>query len=79
MLMAGRPDVVGGHYHVGKRIGEGSFGVIYQGVNDLNGKKVAMKFVPDCVLAFFVDVVVLRSLGNVPRRSSKMSTGHTSC
>ena len=29
--MQGRPDVIGGHYHVGKRIGEGSFGVIYLG------------------------------------------------
>lgn len=44
--MAGRPDIIGGHYHVGKRIGEGSFGVIYQGFNDLNDSKVAMKFVP---------------------------------
>lgn len=58
--MAGRPDVVGGHYRVGQRIGEGSFGVIYSGtthivyissliglgVNELNSKKVAIKFVP---------------------------------
>lgn len=33
--MAGRPDVVGGHYRVGQRIGEGSFGVIYSGIRNI--------------------------------------------
>lgn len=43
--MVGRPDIVGGHYHVQKKIGEGSFGVIYQGYNDINQRLVAIKFV----------------------------------
>ena len=44
-MMVGRPEVVGGHFHVQKKIGEGSFGVIYQGFNDLNDRLVAIKFV----------------------------------
>lgn len=44
-MMVGRPDLVGGHFHVQKKIGEGSFGVIYQGFNDLNDRLVAIKFV----------------------------------
>jgi serine/threonine protein kinase len=39
------PLIVGMHYHVVKCIGEGSFGVIYEGRSDLNGRKVAIKFV----------------------------------
>ncbi|KAJ3280508.1 casein kinase I [Borealophlyctis nickersoniae] len=40
------PNVVGVHYKVGKKIGEGSFGIIYEGVNLLNNKPVAIKFEP---------------------------------
>ncbi|KAJ1971514.1 Palmitoylated plasma membrane-bound casein kinase [Dimargaris xerosporica] len=40
------PNVVGVHYRVGKRIGEGSFGVIYEGTNLLNNQPVAIKFEP---------------------------------
>ncbi|KAI0082657.1 CK1/CK1/CK1-G protein kinase [Panus rudis PR-1116 ss-1] len=38
-------NIVGGHYRVGKKIGEGSFGVIFEGVNLLNSQAVAIKFV----------------------------------
>jgi len=36
---------VGVHYRVGKKIGEGSFGVIFEGTNLLNNQQVAIKFV----------------------------------
>ncbi|KAJ3202765.1 hypothetical protein HDU82_007087 [Entophlyctis luteolus] len=37
-------NMVGTHFKVGKRIGEGSFGVIYEGVNVVTGQPVAIKF-----------------------------------
>jgi serine/threonine protein kinase len=40
------PNVVGVHYKVGRKIGEGSFGVIYEGVNLLTQQPVAIKFEP---------------------------------
>ncbi|KAG9036212.1 casein kinase I [Tulasnella sp. JGI-2019a] len=40
------PAVVGVHYQVGKKIGEGSFGVVFEGVNLLNNQPVAIKFEP---------------------------------
>ncbi|KAF9362229.1 casein kinase I [Mortierella sp. NVP85] len=39
-------NVVGVHYRVGKKIGEGSFGIIYEGTNMLNNQRVAIKFEP---------------------------------
>ncbi|RHZ66640.1 hypothetical protein Glove_306g32 [Diversispora epigaea] len=39
-------NVVGVHYKVGKKIGEGSFGVIFEGTNLLNNQQVAIKFEP---------------------------------
>ena len=39
-------NVVGVHYRVGKKIGEGSFGVIFEGTNLLNNTQVAIKFEP---------------------------------
>ncbi|CAI6338173.1 unnamed protein product [Periconia digitata] len=39
-------NVVGVHYRVGKKIGEGSFGVIFEGTNLLNHQQVAIKFEP---------------------------------
>ncbi|ODQ68662.1 kinase-like protein, partial [Nadsonia fulvescens var. elongata DSM 6958] len=39
-------NVVGVHYRVGKKIGEGSFGVIFEGINLLNNQQVAIKFEP---------------------------------
>lgn len=38
--------VVGLHYRVGKKIGEGSFGVLFEGINLVNGTEVAIKFEP---------------------------------
>ncbi|KAG0166510.1 casein kinase I [Apophysomyces sp. BC1015] len=37
-------NVVGVHYKVGRKIGEGSFGIIYEGTNLLNNQQVAIKF-----------------------------------
>ncbi|GMF97763.1 hypothetical protein B5S33_g2863 [[Candida] boidinii] len=39
-------QVVGLHYKIGKKIGEGSFGVIFEGANMINGIPVAIKFEP---------------------------------
>ncbi|CAO3595614.1 unnamed protein product [Absidia cylindrospora] len=39
-------NVVGVHYRVGKKLGEGSFGVLYEGTNLLNNQSVAIKFEP---------------------------------
>ncbi|KAK6204737.1 casein kinase I [Scheffersomyces amazonensis] len=39
-------SVVGLHYKIGKKIGEGSFGVIFEGTNIINGVPVAIKFEP---------------------------------
>ena len=38
-------NVVGVHYRVGKKIGEGSFGVLFEGTNLLNNQNIAIKFV----------------------------------
>ncbi|CAL9733031.1 casein kinase I homolog 2 [Monosporozyma unispora] len=38
--------IVGLHYKIGKKIGEGSFGVLFEGVNMINGVPVAIKFEP---------------------------------
>ena len=38
-------NIVGVHYRVGRKIGEGSFGVIFEGTNLLNNQQVAIKFV----------------------------------
>ena len=38
--------MVGVHYRVGKKIGEGSFGVIFEGTNLLNNTQVDIKFEP---------------------------------
>lgn len=47
-------NVVGVHYRVGKKIGEGSFGVIFEGTNLLNNQHVAIKFVSsEAYLGYF--------------------------
>ncbi|KAI9711093.1 MAG: bifunctional choline kinase/ethanolamine kinase cki1 [Candelaria pacifica] len=45
-MAASSSNVVGVHYRVGKKIGEGSFGVIFEGTNLLNNQNVAIKFEP---------------------------------
>lgn len=37
---------MGVHYRVGSKIGEGSFGIIFEGINLLNNQQVAIKFEP---------------------------------
>lgn len=46
--MTSRDDstIVGLHYKIGKKIGEGSFGVLFEGTNMINGMPVAIKFEP---------------------------------
>ncbi|KAI9320694.1 kinase-like domain-containing protein [Dichotomocladium elegans] len=45
--LASTSNVVGVHYRVGRKIGEGSFGIIYEGcTNLLNNQQVAIKFEP---------------------------------
>ncbi|KAE8240233.1 hypothetical protein A4X03_0g8569 [Tilletia caries] len=39
-------NIVGVHYRVGRKIGEGSFGVLFEGTNLLTDSKVAIKFEP---------------------------------
>jgi len=46
MSSSSSSNVVGVHYRVGKKIGEGSFGVIFEGTNLLNNTQVAIKFEP---------------------------------
>ncbi|KAI6025573.1 kinase-like domain-containing protein [Pisolithus orientalis] len=38
--------IVGNHFRVGKKIGEGSFGVVFEGTKLLNSQPVAIKFEP---------------------------------
>ncbi|KAI9266035.1 kinase-like domain-containing protein [Sporodiniella umbellata] len=38
--------IVGVHFQVGKKLGEGSFGIIYEGLNLLTHQSVAIKFEP---------------------------------
>jgi serine/threonine protein kinase len=45
LMASSSSNVVGVHYRVGKKIGEGSFGVIFEGTNLLNNQQVAIKFV----------------------------------
>lgn len=46
MAQSGTSNRVGVHYKVGKKIGEGSFGIIFEGINLLNNQQVAIKFEP---------------------------------
>ncbi|TNY22496.1 CK1/CK1/CK1-G protein kinase [Rhodotorula diobovata] len=43
---SGSSNVIGVHFRVGRKIGEGSFGVIFEGTNLLNSQTVAIKFEP---------------------------------
>lgn len=55
-------NVVGVHYRVGKKIGEGSFGVIFEGTNLLNNQQVAIKFVSLRIAECFLRAVELAVL-----------------
>lgn len=46
MAQTSSSNIVGVHYKVGKKIGEGSFGIIFEGINLLNNQQVAIKFEP---------------------------------
>lgn len=76
-------NVVGVHYRVGKKIGEGSFGVIFEGTNLLNNQQVAIKFVswdPYIVSALRtteIDVLAFRNRGRATHHNCAMSTAHT--
>jgi len=37
-------NIVGNHFKIGRRIGEGSFGIIYDGIDTLTNKHVAIKY-----------------------------------
>ncbi len=39
-------NVVGIRYGIGKQLGEGSFGIVFEGINLLNQQQVAIKFEP---------------------------------
>lgn len=79
-------NVVGVHYRVGKKIGEGSFGVIFEGTNLLNNQQVAIKFVrnthsdhdaaPYCHFRCLL-TIAQRNLARVTLPSSEMSTERT--
>lgn len=56
-------NVVGVHYRVGKKIGEGSFGVIFEGTNLLNNQQVAIKFVCDILDSTRLRFAILMVLG----------------
>ncbi len=75
-------NVVGVHYRVGKKIGEGSFGVIFEGTNLLNNQQVAIKFVRIPMAASCSDTLLTRMDGRRnPERamhpSCEMNTVHT--
>jgi casein kinase 1 len=55
-------NVVGVHYRVGKKIGEGSFGVIFEGTNLLNNQQVAIKFVSNNNTTFIPGCCGLRNV-----------------
>lgn len=73
-------NVVGVHYRVGKKIGEGSFGVIFEGTNLLNNQQVAIKFVRTRLTTSLwppnADVVI-RNLARVMHLNCEMSIEHT--
>lgn len=56
MASSSSSNVVGVHYRVGKKIGEGSFGVLFEGTNLLNNQQIAIKFVGVLLLTKFYSV-----------------------
>lgn len=71
-------NVVGVHYRVGKKIGEGSFGVIFEGTNLLNNQQVAIKFVSiQDARVTSRGLHVSRNQERAMLHSSEMNTGPT--
>ena len=70
-------NVVGVHYRVGKKIGEGSFGVIFEGTNLLNNQQVAIKFVRVMQGAIRLHADVSRNQGRAMRHNYETNTEHT--
>jgi serine/threonine protein kinase len=65
------------HYRVGKKIGEGSFGVIFEGTNLLNNQQVAIKFVCIAICPLKANADEQRNHGRAMHHSYAMSTGPT--
>jgi hypothetical protein len=73
-------NVVGVHYRVGKKIGEGSFGVIFEGTNLLNNQQVAIKFVSlGCPRSPLIPVLIFKSRNHAKAMlpNCEMNTGPT--
>ena len=72
-------NVVGVHYRVGKKIGEGSFGVIFEGTNLLNNQQVAIKFVciAPCRTSLVPSSSVIRNQGKATHHNYEMNTEPT--
>ena len=83
MASASSSNVVGVHYRVGKKIGEGSFGVIFEGHNLLNNNAVAIKFVSQSGKPhhglFIADSKSSRNLGKLKLPNYEMNIVHTRC
>lgn len=65
------------HYRVGKKIGEGSFGVIFEGTNLLNNQQVAIKFVCTPRISPQANADQHRNHGKAMHHSCAMSTVRT--
>lgn len=71
-------NVVGVHYRVGKKIGEGSFGVIFEGTNLLNNQQVAIKFVwPSEVFCSGWYLIIRRNQERAMPPNYETNTEHT--
>lgn len=82
--MSSSSNVVGVHYRVGKKIGEGSFGVIFEGTNLLNNQQVAIKFVRPpprtaCGHTPWLTRLARRNPERAMHRNCETNTGHTRC
>jgi serine/threonine protein kinase len=66
-------NVVGVHYRVGKKIGEGSFGVIFEGTNLLNNQQVAIKFVRHTLGLVMVGLKTHHLLGTKEKRCTTIT------
>ena len=78
MMASSSSNVVGVHYRVGKKIGEGSFGVIFEGTNLLNNQQVAIKFVRLTYRGISWSMLTrARNQGKAMRHSCAMNTEPT--